>query len=68
MINIRAFFISVGVMNHSLPDLYILDGGRPNRDRGGDRGGDRGRVNKRRDYDDRPPRRVNLFLICSFHG
>ena len=55
-------------MNHSLPDLYILDGGRPNRDRGGDRGGDRGRVNKRRDYDDRPPRRVNLFLICSFHG
>jgi len=33
------------------------DGGRPNRDRGGDRGGDRGRVNKRRDYDDRPPRR-----------
>jgi len=33
------------------------DGGRPNRDRGGDRGGDRGRVNKRRDFDDRPPRR-----------
>merc|ERR1712156_260363 len=33
------------------------DGGRPNRDRGGDRGGDRGRINKRRDFDDRPPRR-----------
>merc|ERR1712226_331944 len=29
------------------------DGGRPHRDRGGDRG----RVNKRRDFDDRPPRR-----------
>merc|ERR1711937_683861 len=33
------------------------DGGRPNRDRFGDRGGDRGRVNKRRDFEDRPPRR-----------
>merc|ERR1711970_160651 len=39
------------------------DGGRPNRDRGGDRGGDRGRVNKRRDFDDRPPRRVKSYFI-----